>query len=524
MFWADKFVKQIIASGKYKPYWVDDMKTPSGRIHVGSLRGVIVHDLLYKALLASKVKASYSFVFNDMDPMDGFPQYLPSSFKKYMGFPLFKIPSPEKGFKNFAQLYGQEFISVFNKLGAKPKILWSSEMYKKGKFNAVIKKALDNQVKVRELYKKISGYNKPKNWYPLQVICPQCGKVGTTQVNDWDGKLVSFVCLKNLVKWAEGCGFEGKISPFNGQAKLMWKMDWAAHWQVIRVTVEAAGKDHFSAGGSRDLSGAIAKKVFGYSVPFGFLYEWFLAKGGQSMSSSKGIGASAKEVAEVLPPEILRFLLVRTNYKKAISFDLKRSETIPDLFDDYDRCAREFFKKGKKSDLGCIFELSQVKESPKKSLFLPRFRDVANYLQMSSLDLKEKFSQLKGKKLNQAELVLLKRRTAYAQIWLEKFAPAEAVFQITSKLPVAVKNLSQKQRDYLKNLVDLLAKDWQPEKLQFELYELAKKMKLPVKDAFAAIYLALLGKKHGPKAAWLILSQKSKIIKRLRETIGGKRQ
>src|SRR3989338_5902623 len=117
MYWVDKIASEIIKSGKYKPYWVDDMKTPSGRIHVGSLRGVVIHDLLYKALLAQGKKAVYTYCINDMDPMDGFPVYLDrEKFYKYMGHPLFKIPSPQEGFVSFSQYYAQEFIDVFNQI------------------------------------------------------------------------------------------------------------------------------------------------------------------------------------------------------------------------------------------------------------------------------------------------------------------------------------------------------------------------------------------------------------------------
>ena len=53
---------------------------------------------------------------------------------------------------------------------------------------------------------------------------------------------------------------------------------------------------------------------------------------------------------------------------------------------------------------------------------------------------------------------------------------------------------------------------------RLRIYELAKKLKVSPKKAFQAIYLALMGKNHGPKAAWLILSQKkSFIIKRFKE-------
>jgi len=519
MFWSDRFAKQIINSGQYKPYWVDDMKTPSGRIHVGALRGVIVHDLLYKALSHRGVKVAFSYVINDMDPMDAFPTYLDGKFRKYMGFPLFKIPSPNKGFNNFGQYHAQEFIDVFDQLGAKPKIFWSSQMYQQGKFNKVIKEALDNQDKIRQLYKEVSGYNKPENWYPFQVICPKCGKVGTTVVDGWDGQEVNFVCQKDLVDWAEGCGSQGKISPFDGHGKLMWKVDWAAHWKVLGITIEAAGKDHFSAGGSRDLSGAISEKVFHYPLPFGFSYEFFLV-GGRKMSSSKGLGSSAKEVAELLPPEILRFLMTKTPYRKAIDFD-PGGNTIPNLFDEYDSYAGEWFIKDRNSDRGRIFELSQVDTPPEKALFLPRFRDVANYIQMSNVDLIKHFEQEKGARLTPCEKAILDERIKYAKIWLDGYAPDELRFQVMTKDQFAKVNIgfSKEQKKYLEAVRELIKqRKWRPQELQSRLYELAKKLKISSQKAFQAIYLSLIGKTHGPKAAWLILSQKKKfIIERLKE-------
>jgi len=75
MIWADREAKRL-KERNLPLEWADDMKTPSGRIDVGSLRGVIVHDLIYKALKDIGVKTKFSYVFNDMDPMDGMPSYL----------------------------------------------------------------------------------------------------------------------------------------------------------------------------------------------------------------------------------------------------------------------------------------------------------------------------------------------------------------------------------------------------------------------------------------------------------------
>ena len=527
MYWADKLAKQIVKSGKYKPYWVDDMKTPSGRIHVGSLRGVVSHDLIYKALLDLGVEAVFSYVIEDHDPMDALPSYLDEKkYRKYMGYPLNAIPSPESGFKSYADYFAQDFIEVFNALGCKPNIIWASQLYKTGKMNAGIKKCLDKAEDIRKIYKKISGSVKPKDWFPFQVVCPKCGKVGTTKVVGWDGKKVSFKCLPDLVKWAQGCGYQGKVSPYNGIGKLPWKVEWAVKWQAIGVTVEGAGKDHFSEGGSRDISTAVCKEIIDYPVPYGFSHEFILI-GGRKMSSSKGVGSSARDMYNLLPAQILRFLLARPKYTQAINFDPK-GNTIPDLFDEYDQCANHFYKKSsqgrsasgrKKGDFGRIWQLSQVKPIPKKMLFFPRFRDVANYCQLASVDIKKKFEEIKGGKLTKDELGILDERVKYAKIWLKNYAPKDLVYQVSKKIPDAAKKLSDSQKKYLISLIKLISfKKWQAEEFQTELYNLTKKLKIPAKLAFKAIYLALIGKTHGPKAAWFLLDKDKKfVVKRFKE-------
>ena len=522
MFWADKFADEIIKSGKHKPYHVDDMKTPSGRVHVGALRGMVVHGLIHQALGERGKKSVYTFVINDMDPMDGLPHYLPDKFKKYMGEPLYKIPSPEKGYPSMARCYGEEFIKVSNSLGIKPEIIWSSDWYQKGKFDKEIVRALDDVKKVRKLYHDVSGYDKPSNWYPYQVFCPKCGKVGSTIVTDWDGEQVSFECQKNLVTWAEGCEYKGKIEPKGDNGKLMWKMDWAAHWKVIKVTVEGAGKDHMSEGGSHDLSSALCEKVLDYPTPFNFLYEWFLAKGGTKMSSSKGIGVSAAEIADTLPAEILKFLVVKTPYRKAIVFDPSNNDSILDLFDAYDKAAEVYYKEGVKNPEGRAWELSQVEKVPSKAVFLPRFRDVVNYIQSPSVDIYKKFGEIKGSQLTSDDKKELDKRIKYGKIWLEAYAHEDKkVGMVIDKVQV---DLGEDQKRFLELTSKILKKGWsEPDQLQQKLYDTAKENQINPRKAFESIYLSLTGKKYGPKAAWFLLDQsQDKVIERFNQARLGK--
>lgn len=493
--WSEELAEKIIQSGKYKPFHVDDMKTPSGQVHVGALRGVVIHDLIYKALLNKKVKAVYTYVFNDLDPMDGFPHYLPEKFKQYMGWPLYKIPSPEPGFASLAQCYALQYQEVFNRLGVNPKIIWSHELYATGKMDTLIKNTLDKVDKIRKLYHEISGYDKPKNWYPYQVICPKCGKVGTTIVTGWDGQQVNFECKKDLVTWAEGCGFQGKIAPIKTNGKLMWKVDWAAHWKQIKVTVEASGKDHMTEGGSHDLSGAISEQVFDFPTPYAFLYEWFLAKGGVKMSSSKGVGISAVEIAKTLPPEILKFLLVKTHYRKAIIFDPANNESILDLFDEYDRAM-------KTKDIN--WKLSQIESKVEPIKNPPRFRTVVNYIQDPKTDIRKKFSR--------SDKTELDSRIKFAKIWLELYAPEKhKVGIVADTIPMEISKL---QRDFLTASAITLQQVANTEDLQQKLYQTTQKLKIYPKEAFEAIYLRMTGKKYGPKAAWFLMENKAEAIKR----------
>lgn len=525
MYWADRVAKEIIDSKKFKPYWVDDMKTPSGRIHVGSLRGVMVHDFVYKALLHQGQKATFTYLFEDHDPMDELPPFLEKKdWGKYLGQPLFTVPSPDTVYKNFAEYFALEFQEVFNKIGATPEIIWVSDIYKSGKMNNGIKLCLDKADVIRSIYEEL--YKKPlqKDWYPFQVYCSSCGKVSTTEVKDWDGNKVSYQCVVDKVKWTKGCGAQGTVSPFSSKdhiaGKLPWKVEWPVKWQVVGATIEGAGKDHMSAGGSHDVAKLICDRVLNYPVPYPIGYEFFLI-GGRKMSSSKGLGTSAKEISQTMPVHLVRFLFARIDYRQAIEFDPMGTMVIPDLFDEYDECWTAF-NNDSDENLARIFEMAQIDQPPLKvkNLLLPRFRDVVNYIQIPNVDLLKKYEDIKGSRLSELEIEIINERISYAHIWLEKYAPSDFSLQMTKELPDEVRGLSKEQKEFIREAIGLIEKENDPENLQVSLYDLSKKMKINAKIAFSAIYISMIGKEYGPKAAWLLLSYpKDQVIKRLQEVI-----
>ncbi len=483
MFWGDKFLEN--QKGKQV---INDSWTPSGIIHIGGVKGPVLHDVLFKILKERKQDTIYRFGFDDADPIDGLPADLVKTHLKYMGVPLFMAPSPNgKGL--FGDYFGNLMRELFEELDVGAEIYKTSELYKNGTFDRAISFVLDNAEKIRQVYKEIYKKELRKDWFPLQVICPKCGKLGTTKVTSWDGKEVSFSCESKLVDWAKGCGEEGKTSPFKGASKMPYKVEWAAKWWTFGVTIEGAGKDHMSAGGSYDVSKKIYEDVFKKRAPFSFLYEHFLS-GGKKMSSSKGIGVTAEGLLGVISPQIYRFLLIKTPPNQAVEFMPFGTNLIPKLYDDYQKFAEAYFKN-KNDNNSRIFELSQVGEieSPPKI----RFSVLAQWVQMPNMQ-------------NEIKEENLLEWAKYAKVWIEKYAPESEKFLVQQKLPLLAKKLSEKQKEFLKKISKELDKKWTADELQKILYELTKEIDISSKDAFSAVYLSLIGKDYGPKAAWLILS------------------
>ncbi len=490
MFWADEFLKN--RRGKE---WINDAWTPSGITHMGGLKGPVIHDVLFRVLKEQQKDVTYTFGFDDFDPIDGLPASIEVSHKQYMGVPTFMAPSPD-GNGTFADFYGAKMRDMFAVLGINAKIYLASENYKNGIYNTGIKMMLDNVTKVRKVYEDMYKNSLKDDWFPLQVICPTCGKLGTTKVTDWDGQEVTFTCLPDLVKWAQGCGTTGKISPFDGNAKMPWKPEWSVKWYTFKVTIEWSGKDHMSKGSSFEVAANILQAVFDQKPPAARAYEFFLWNG-KKMSSSKGLGLTGAELLEVLPPEVARFLMIKTDPNRAVEFNPKGTDIIPKLYDEYQKAAEAYFEKGD-ADLARAFELSQILEI--KNVPPVRFSVLAQWVQMPNMQ--EKIAE-EG----------LEQWATYARVYIEKYASDSEKFLIQKELPEAAKALTNEQKKLLQKIATELDKKWDAEEFQTQIYELGKEMGLTGKQTFGAIYTVLIGKDHGPKAAWLILSLEKQFIK-----------
>lgn len=521
MLWADRVVNEIRntrAPRDGKTFLIRDEKTLSGRVHVGSMRGVAVHGLIGELLTEHGIANEYRYELNDFDPFDSIPSYLDADiFREHLGKPLYAVPSPDPRFKNYAEYFGDEFVGVHKKAGFTPTYYRATELYQSGRMDAFIKTALERADDVRRILKEVSGSEKDSSWLPLSVVCEKCGKIMTTRAYDYDGETVGYTCDKNPDD-AKSCGYSGRVAPWKGVAKLFWKVDWAAKWVVQGVDIEGGGKDHATKGGSRDVANRICRDVFQSEPPFDIPYEFFLISG-KKMSSSKGRGSSAKDMGDLFPPEEFRLILIGKDIREQIDVD-PSDESVPRLYDWYDGLAEDA-RLGTADDHSRLYSLCNLPQNRVglTALWHMRFRELAFAVQMPHLSIEDEAARAKGSPLTGEELRVLHERAHYARFWLDTYAPEEYKYTLQEKLPSVT--LSEAQRKAFQSLIQFFeGTERTGEEIHLRLHEMKADVPIAPKELFQAIYRVFLGRDSGPKAGWFLAGLAHDfVLNRLKEAV-----
>jgi len=302
------------------------------------------------------------------------------------------------------------------------------------------------------------------------------------------------------------CGGRGSVS-MRGGGKLTWRVDWPARWARIPVSIEPFGKDHATRGGSYDTGALICREVFKAPPPFPVTYEWISFKGMGDMKKSKGNVLSVHRMLEVLPPEVLRYLVVKTRPMRSIGFD--PGLPLLSLVDEFDDAA---------SQSRDTRALQLAGAGQFTSIGVP-FRHLVNVVQMADFDLDQAVVILRRNGYPVPDPEALKERAGYAIRWLREFAPDDVKFSVERTLPAAARGLDAAQRAFLSRLSEALRPGMSGEAIHALIYDVAKEVGMQqTTAAFEAIYLAFLGKTRGPRAGWfLAFLERDLVLARLRE-------
>ncbi|MDY6959666.1 MAG: lysine--tRNA ligase, partial [Halobacteriota archaeon] len=337
---------------------------------------------------------------------------------------------------------------------------------------------------IADIIDTVSGKTTKQEWSPFNIVCKSCGTINSAIPTNYD-------LDKETVDYSCGCGDEGTVS-MKGGGKLTWRVDWAARWKILGVTVEPFGKDHAAAGSSYDSGVILSERIYEYKPPFPIPFEHIHLKGKGKMSSSSGVSISITDMLEVLPPEAIRYMIIRTKPEKHI--DLDPGMPSLKLMDEYDELPQ--------SDR--LLALSQTKSSARFTAKVP-FKHMINAVQIADGDFEQLFEVLKRSGYETSEREQIRIRAGKAEMWIERFAPDFIKFEIKNSLPDKVRNLSDQQKSALKILAEKI-EGKTAEEVHNEIYSIAMGLDLKPAKIFEAIYIALLGLKSGPRAGWFLTS------------------
>jgi lysyl-tRNA synthetase class 1 len=482
--WADEVADQVAKiPGKHE---ISTGISPSGEIHIGNLREVITADVVWRALRERGVDVVFNYVADNFDPLRKVYPFLDRAvYEPLIGCPLSEIPCPCGRHASYAEHFLEPFLDSLRRLRIEVKVYYADQMYKSGMLVTQIVQALKGRDRIARILAECTGREVEEEWGPFNPICGGCRKMTETLVTGFSEK-------DETVDYRCRCGGRGTVS-MRGGGKLTWRADWPARWARIPVTIEPFGKDHATRGGSYDSGARICREVYGAEPPFPVTYEWISFKGKGELKKSKGNILSVHRMLEVLPPEVLRYLVVKTRPMRSIAFD--PGLPMLSLIDEFDDAASEARDPR-------ALQLSGAEQ------FTPigvPFRHLVNVVQMADFDLDQMIVVLRRNGYPVEDEAAMKERAGYAVRWLHEFAPPEVKFSVERSLPEAARALEAGQKAFLGRLAAAYKPGMTGEQIHALIYDLAKEAGLEkTTAAFEAIYLAFLARTKGPRAGWFL--------------------
>ena len=123
-----------------------------------------------------------------------------------------------------------------DRFGFDYEFLSATDCYASGRFDDVIRKVLRNWDGVMGVMLPTLREERRKTYSPILPISPSSGRVLQVPVEVVDAEA-------GMIAFNDEDGSRVEQSALGGQAKLQWKVDWAARWVALGVDYEMAGKD-----------------------------------------------------------------------------------------------------------------------------------------------------------------------------------------------------------------------------------------------------------------------------------------
>lgn len=512
MHWADVIAKDVAEKTDH-PLIATGI-SPTGIIHVGSLREAITGESVRSALKGIGSDVRLIYLIDSFDPLRRRYEFLPEEYEKYVGKPICKIPCPCGEHDNYAHHFIQPFLDVVDSLGVNCDIIWTHELYAQGKFAEAIDLSLKKRKEVIEILREVTSRDMKEDYSPYTPLCEECGRFVSKPIFETYE-------FPNLEYECDHCGHHGKADVRKMEGKLTWRLEWPAKWKIFGTSVEPFGKDHAAAGGSYDSGKRIVSEIFGGKAPYPIPYEFVQLKGVGQMHKSTGSSVTGLDAINMTPPEVLNYLFLRVNPQKTIDYDSGLGTL--EIADEYDRMERLYFSNEfteVEENSVRAYAIAQHNNLPVKMPLQIPYKHLVNVVQMTDsfdgvLEILKRTEDLDN--MNDTDIERLRRRTKCVKFWLEGFAPEVVKFSVSKDMPPV--ELSAEEKAYLGILASKLPSvEWTAEKISNTVAEEAKTTPLGSKKGFQALYKVLINRTSGPRlGSFLASMDKGFVIGRMKE-------
>jgi lysyl-tRNA synthetase class 1 len=521
--WIEDVLEKVLERNP-DTYILNTGKSTSGSIHIGIMRELIITDVIKRKLQELGKKAHTMFVVDDLDPVRSFPPSTTLELDEWLGIPYSDVPDEFGCCESFGAHVANELIETFPAFGIAPEIIWAHKLYETPEMLDAVRTCLQKTEIIRAIMiefvardlseqQKSDYIESMKNWFPATILCPKCGRfqagakgsIIPNRVTMYNPETdeASFEC--------PACGHSDTLPLNKVRIKLSWRVDWVAKWYILNVTCEPAGKDHAVKGGSYDTGIEMSKRVFGWSGPVPVPYE-FVRIGGRDMSTSEGIVFTPKVWLSIAPPELYRYLMLKSELERAIDI---HPERLPDLIDEYDRFERIYYdiekvEEEEKIIAKLLYPLTQV--SPPSDEYIPKlpFKFAVLTSQLDQLlgddTIMDRCFHVLRKQygletISEEAKKLIPLRLSRAKTWAETFGTRRDQIEISETVPdKIIDTLTADDKKFLTEISKILeAEDLDDEEIQTKVFEVARSVGIKDKRAFVVLYRIIIARKSGPR-------------------------
>ncbi len=487
--WTEILVDQLI-NEKKAPFVITGGMTTSGPAHFGTICEFMYPAVLEQSLIARWEKTEFHFIGDILDAFDG----IPFELEKYrdvltpeLGKPLVYTLDPFKCHKSFGEHYLDQAKALMKWLSLEINVTGANELYDSGKMDKYATMFLHDEEKVKEVVARTSmkKVEDMKGWSPIMPICEKCGKIATTSVIWHNDEEYEYVCNRD-VEYTQGCAYKGKAKLKDHHYKLQWRLHWPSWQALYNSSIEGSGIDHMTKGGSATTAEAIHNEILNREPPILFKYGFILIKG-KKYSKSKGIGMSAAELSQLIPPELLKYALIEPDIQSNKDIDPTGDKLIQ-LYDVVERTGKLDKAQNRANEKRIMAFRVAIKSLPWKASFVDMLLNYQIYHDWKKV----------GEKLKDPEGV--KYLAPYIERWIAKgYAPERYNFTVKQ---AKIGTNKKEVKDFISSLKEGMT-DLEVHNL---VYDIAKADNIPADSLFTSLYNALISKDKGPRLGRLIVS------------------